>query len=196
MPRESACLVAVGSTNPVKVNAVRRAFRIYCTADVRGVEAESGVPPQPLGFNEVVEGAFNRACNARRLLDADYGVGVEAGLVDTGVERVELQVAVIVDRRGWVSIGFSQGFPLPSQWVHEVEKRVELGIIASRETGRSDIGEKLGIIGYLTQGLVTRTDLTFNAVVMALVPRLNTSLYRKLPTVDEVRERLKTSHCG
>jgi hypothetical protein len=38
---------------------------------------------------------------------------------------------------------------------------------------------------------VTRTDLTYNAVVMALVPWLNPSLYlEKLPHVNDVKRRL------
>ncbi len=180
------CRVAVGSTNPVKVNAVRRAFRVLCSAVVEGVAVESGVPPQPVGFREVVAGAANRALNALRALSADYGVGVEAGLVETPIEPIELQVAVIVDKTGRVSIGLSQGFMIPRDWAEEVKKRVELGEIASRETGRAGIGEKLGLIGYLTMGLVTRTDLTLNAVLMALIPWLNPRFYKTLPSVEEL----------
>ncbi len=186
------CLVAVGSTNPVKVNAVRRAFRLLCNPDVRPASVESGVPAQPLGFRELVLGAFNRACNALKAVEAaDYGVGVEAGLVDTGVEHIETQAAVVIDRRGYVTIGFSQGFPLPADWAEKVKQRVELGEIAAAATGRSDIGERLGLVGYLTYGMVTRTDLTFSATVMALIPRLNPELYHRLPTAEEVQQRLR-----
>lgn len=190
MTTQQACLVAVGSTNPVKVNAVRRAIRLLCLADVQGVEVDSGVPPQPLGAHEIVLGAVNRAVNALRKLDADYGVGVEAGVVETGVEPLELQAAAIVDREGYVSVGLSQAFPLPRDWMSELNNRVELGTIVARITGRKGIGEKLGLIGYLTAGLVTRTDLTYNAVVMALVPRLNPGLYKSLPRIGEVIEKL------
>jgi inosine/xanthosine triphosphatase len=141
------CRVAVGSTNPVKINAVRRAFRLLCSAIVEGVAVDSGVPPQPVGFREVIAGAVNRAVNA--LSEGfDYGVGVEAGLVDTGAEQIELQVAAIVGPGGRVSLGLSQGFMIPPAWVEEVHKRVELGDIAARETGRAGIGEKLGLIGF------------------------------------------------
>ncbi len=185
------CRVAVGSTNPVKANAVRRAFRLLCNAEIEKVAVESGVPPQPVGFHEVVLGAFNRACRALERTGADYGVGVEAGLVDTGVEYIELQAAVIVNREKRVSIGFSQGFPLPADWVERVLARMELGEIAAATTKRRGLGERLGVIGYLTSGLVTRTDLTYNAVLMALVPLLNPHLYTRLPSAREVRERLK-----
>lgn len=189
----AACRVAVGSTNPVKANAVRRAFRLLCNAVIEKVAVESGVPPQPIGFHEVVLGAFNRACRALEKAGADYGVGVEAGLVDTGVEYIELQAAVVVSKEKRVSIGFSQGFPLPANWVEQVLSRTELGEIAASATRRRGLGERLGVIGYLTSGLVTRTDLTYNAVLMAIVPLLNPHLYTRLPSAKEVRQRLKTS---
>jgi len=40
-----------------------------------------------------------------------------------------------------------------------------------------DIGEYGGFIKILSNGKVLREDLTFNAVVMALIPRLNPELY-------------------
>lgn len=191
------CRVAVGSTNPVKINAVRRAFRLLCSAVVEGVSVESGVPPQPLGFREVIAGAVNRARSAMRIAGSDYGVGVEAGLVDTGAEHIELQAAAIMGPGGRISIGLSQGFMIPPGWVDEIRSRVELGVVASRETGRVGIGEKLGLIGFLTGGHVTRTDLTYNAVVMALVPWLNPGLYlEKLPAVEEVARRLGLGEKG
>ncbi len=185
------CRVAVGSTNPVKVNAVRRAFRMLCNADVVGVSVDSGVPAQPVGFAEVTRGAINRAHGARSSTGAEYGVGIEAGLIETEAEPIELQVAAIIGPQGRVSIGVSQGFMIPPGWVDEVRRRVELGIIAARETGRSGIGEKLGLIGFLTGGHVTRTDLTYNAVVMALIPWMNPDLYLdKLPSIGEILRRL------
>ncbi|KSW11342.1 hypothetical protein CF15_00265 [Pyrodictium occultum] len=191
MVGQGACLVAVGSSNPVKVNAVRRAIRLLCLADVHGVEVESGIPSQPLGLREIVLGAVNRAVNALRKLNADYGVGVEAGVIETTIEPLELQAAAIVDREERVTIGLSQAFPVPRDWMSKLRERIELGDIASRITRRADIGERLGLIGYLTGGHVTRTDLTYNAVVMALVPRLNPSLYTQAPRVREVLVKLE-----
>jgi len=191
MMGDSVCRVAVGSVNPVKINAVRRAFRLLCSAKVEGIEVESGVPSQPIGFREVILGAVNRAWNAARATGYEYGVGIEAGLVETGAEPIELQVAAIAGPGSRVSIGLSQGFMVPPSWVDEVRKRVELGVIAARETGRAGIGEKLGLIGFLTGGHVTRTDLTYSSVVMALVPWLNADLYVEfLPRVYEVVEKL------
>ncbi len=188
------CRVAVGSTNPTKVNAVRKAMLLLCTPEVVSVTVASGVPSQPHGLRELLLGSINRACNALRRMAADYGVGVEAGFIRLPAGMaVELQVAAIVDSKGGLSIGFSQGFMLPRHWLEELEKRVELGAIAEKATGRRGIGEKLGLIGYLTLGHVTRTELTYEAVVMALVPRLNMHLYQQLPKCNQVLQLLRES---
>ncbi|MET1128698.1 MAG: inosine/xanthosine triphosphatase [Thermoproteota archaeon] len=179
------CKVAVGSSNAVKVNAVKKAFSLICRPDVKGVEVEIGVPRQPLGFSEILAGATNRALKALEVLNADYGVGVEAGAVMewTGYP-LELQVAVVINRQGNASVGVSPAFPLPPRWRSELLAGLELGEIASRELKRQNIGRRLGLIGYLTGGLVTRTDLTYFAVVMALTPWIHPDLYGELVTVD------------
>jgi len=184
------CSVAVGSLNPTKVYAVKRAFRILCEPVVKGVRVGSGVPSQPIGLSEILLGAINRAKNAIEELGTDYGVGIEAGVMETVAGPLELQVAAILDRELRISIGLSQAFPLPRRWLSRLRERVELEAIVAEELGRKDIGEKLGFIGYLTHGLVTRTDLSYNAVLMALVPRLNHSIYAPLPHLKEVLEAL------
>ena len=184
------CKIAVGSLNPVKINAVRRAFRLLCNPIVVGVSVLSGVSPQPIGLEEILYGALNRAMKARKAKNADYGVGIEAGVITTSVEPIELQAAVIVDREDGVTLGFSQAFPLPHNWLRELIERVELERVVERVLSRKGIGEKLGLIGYLTQGLVTRTDLSYNAVLMALIPRLNPKLYTSMPRIEEVFKKL------
>jgi len=186
----AACKVVVGSLNPVKVNAVRRAFRLLCDPVVKGTKVVSGVSAQPIGLREILLGALNRATQALKAEEADYGVGIEAGAIVADAGPIEIQVAVISDRSSRVSIGLSQGFMLPLHWLDELLDRVELEEIVTRNIGRKDIGEKLGFIGYLTYGLVTRTELSYNAVLMALVPRLNPNLYSRLPRAQDIIERL------
>ena len=186
----AACKVVVGSLNPVKVNAVRRAFRLLCDPVVKGTKVVSGVSAQPIGLREILLGALNRATQALKAEEADYGVGIEAGAIVADAGPIEIQVAVISDRSSRVSIGLSQGFMLPLHWLDELLDRVELEEIVTRNIGRKDIGEKLGFIGYLTYGLVTRTELSYNAVLMALVPLLNSDLYPELPRTREVIEKL------
>ena len=90
-PAADELLVAVGSTNPVKLRACERAFakcfpsmRVTCYA-VQGVR--SGVPDQPLGMAQTTRGAVNRARHALKKAKATkawaphFAVGLEGGLV-------------------------------------------------------------------------------------------------------------------
>ncbi len=183
------CRIGVGTSNEMKVKASVKAMRLLCgSVEAIPIPVE-GLKPQPVGFRELLRGALVRAATALERASADYGVGVEAGPVLVEGVPVELQVAAIVDREGCVSIGFSQGFMLPSVWTDRVLEGVELGDIASKELKRPGIGVRQGLIAYLTSGLISRGDLTFDALVMALVPRLNPQLY-KLPRLDELLARL------
>ncbi|MFW6097594.1 MAG: DUF84 family protein, partial [Chloroflexota bacterium] len=73
-------LVAVGSTNPAKLEAVREAVvQVWSQAEVRGVAVASGVSEMPMSDEECLTGARNRAQAARMALEADVGVGLEGG---------------------------------------------------------------------------------------------------------------------
>ncbi len=171
--------VAVGSTNPVKVEAVRRAWRLVGDAEVIPVSVDPSVSRQPRGIWETYRGALNRAERALAETNADYGVGLEAGIVEAPTPSgwVDVQIAVIVDSRGVVGVGFSPAFEPPREWIGELLGGRELGEIASLYSGRAEIGRVLGVIGYLTRGAVTRLELSYYAVVMALVPLLEKRIY-------------------
>ena len=54
-------------------------------------------------------------------------------------------------------------------------------------SGIKDIGCGKGAIGYLTKGAIERIILCKQAVISALIPRINPRLYsRKWPTIDEI----------
>ena len=78
--------VVVGTGNPVKVAAVRRAFsRLGIECEVLGVRTVTSVGPQPVGLRTTVRGAVERALGALRSSESDYGVGIEAGFVEVRV---------------------------------------------------------------------------------------------------------------
>ena len=87
--------VAVGSTNPCKIEAVRQAFtdmfHKHHDAEIiiSSYDAKSGVSDQPFGDTETKEGAYNRAIAALSLAEKnvpssdrsmDFAVGLEGGL--------------------------------------------------------------------------------------------------------------------
>ncbi|MGQ0536268.1 MAG: inosine/xanthosine triphosphatase [Methanobacteriota archaeon] len=171
--------VAVGSANPVKVEAVDAVLRRqFPEVVVRGVDVSSGVAAQPRGA-ATTKGAVTRAKRAAAKIRADWGVGIEAGLVpdpSTG-GLLDVQVAAIVDRAGRVTLGHGPGFLHPHEVLARVRKGETVGEAIGRLAGVKDIGRSEGAIGFLTRGTLDRTRLTESAVLMALVPRLRPELY-------------------
>lgn len=85
--------MAVGSGNPVKCNAVRRAFEAnfpHTEIVIAPYDVPSGVPAQPWSNTETRQGAIARAqkcCAAHRAHGAapDFGVGIEGGVCEEAV---------------------------------------------------------------------------------------------------------------
>jgi inosine/xanthosine triphosphatase len=177
--------VAVGSANPVKVEAVRRELGtiLGCKVQATGHAVETGVAEQPRD-DEVVRGARNRARLARAAdPGCDYAVGVEAGLMRFPGEpaHVEVQACVVVDRDGWETHGWGPGFHYPA-WVTERALRGEMVSAILGPVANDDrIGSTTGAIGYLSDGRLDRTALTQQAILMAFVPRIKRDLYVRPP---------------
>ncbi|MEZ4332068.1 MAG: inosine/xanthosine triphosphatase [Myxococcota bacterium] len=79
--------VRVGSENPAKLGAVRTALAALVSAEdgvdlvLVGAAVASGVPDQPVGWDEIVAGARHRAEAAFAVGDCVLAVGIEDGLV-------------------------------------------------------------------------------------------------------------------
>jgi len=196
--------IAVGSDNPVKVEAVRMAaMRLWGEVDVRGVSVDPGVPLQPFE-HETWEGARTRARLAlAQWAEGDFGVGIEAGLFDVtaateGSEDqdarpegpvakrrvvtasnpvMDVQACVVVDHAGRSTYGHGPGFSYPADVVERVRSGRTVGDVLSEMAGVEEIGKREGAVGYLSRGHMTRTQLTEPAVLMAFLPRLRPELY-------------------
>ncbi len=169
--------VHVGSNNPIKAQAVKNVFeRAFGPTEVRLISVESGVPVQPFN-DDIVKGACERA--QRALLGADFGVGIEAGLIwHKGVKLYfDVQFCAIVSQDGKITVGHGSGVVYPPKVIAEVLAGRPVGDVMSELTGIEKLGHKIGAIGYLSKGLLTREQLTEQAVLMALIPRLRPELY-------------------
>ena len=172
--------VNVGTHNPLKVRATRNVMeKIYTNVDVEGIEVDSGVGDQPIGLDETIQGAVNRARNA--FLDADLSVGIESGLLAaphsiTGY--LDLQWCAIYDGER-ITLGVSAGFEYPPVVVEEVLKGQEVGEVMDEVTGVEKLGQKTGAVSILTKGLLDRTENTEQCVLMAMIPRMNEGVYFK-----------------
>ena len=182
--------VHVGTGNSIKVKAVRAAFEAVFSGElleVTAVPVEPGVPSQPFG-EQVIRGATQRA--KRSLGDADYGVGIEAGLVQSpGCDHpLNVQFCVIVDRSGRMTVGHGPGFELPNAVVEKLRAGSTLSDEVSRAAGIPEIRETIGAIGVLSGGRIDRLAITCEAVLMALVPRIDNQV------ADKDRLSMKLQH--
>jgi len=186
-------VVAVGSKNRSKIAGVKRAWRLFEDAEVVGVEVPRSAR-QPVGWGEVARGALDRALKALEAVEgASYGVGVEAGLVPAPFPSgfAELQIAVVVDSGGGVSVGASPAFEAPYAFLEEILLYGrELGELAKEALRRAAIKERLGVVGYLSLGALTRADLAFHATLCALLPRMSPGAYGKVYKVEEYEKIL------
>jgi inosine/xanthosine triphosphatase len=167
--------VVVGSTNPVKVAAVRAVLhRRWPQCVVTGIAVASGVPAQPFGDEETQAGARERA---RRALvewsQADLAVGVEGGVVHVhGGGLRTCAWAVALDRTGQEGLGGSLSMPLPDAVAQRVLAGEELGV--AMDVVASVVGTKYGrgAVGILTDGLVDRQQAYEPLITYALAPWL------------------------
>jgi inosine/xanthosine triphosphatase len=170
--------VAVGSTNPVKVDAVHRMVaRIWPEADVSPIAVSSGVGVMPQNDEETMAGARNRANAARQKANADLGVGLEGGVHPEPLGLVLQGWVVIVDGNGREGVGSTARLPLPPIIARRVLAGEELGPVMDDLLNEHNVKQKGGAVGALTAGLVPRGDTFAIAVAYALAPFVSPEFY-------------------
>ncbi len=185
--RASRLLMAVGSTNPVKIGAAQAVMQrvlaeglLPGVADVtvQGLEVSSGVSDQPVGDEETRQGALSRARAALEgLSGADFGVGLEGGVLKLAEEVYTCAWCVILDRSGNVSAGGGLIMPLPPPIVRDLEAGYELGDATDRLFGVKHSKQAGGALGYLSKNLRSRQDAYKSIFTYALVKFLSPELY-------------------
>jgi inosine/xanthosine triphosphatase len=172
-------LVAIGSMNPVKINAVRYAFdRAFPKNIYVSVDSPSGVSDMPMSSKETRLGAVSRAkysIAARK--GADFGVGVEGGVEKTVDGLMVCGYVCIVDTNGNIGIGGGTSVLLPKSMSRKVLEGAELGEVVDSITNKKNVKQKEGAIGILTNGITSREEYFRMATACALAPFLNKKLY-------------------
>lgn len=169
----------VGSKNPVKVNAARVGLATVfpdVVIDCEGLHASSGVADQPMTAAETRQGAINRVTFCRQHAAADYYVAFEGGvdLLDDGPATFAY---IAVADRSRQSIGRSTLLPLPQVAYQALLKGEELGDTMDRLFNTSNVKQKEGAIGLLTNGHATRESIYTQALILAMAPFLNAEVY-------------------
>lgn len=166
--------VAVGSTNPAKVEAVRRAFDELHRGEfeLHQVDTDGG-DAQPWGEDATRHGAIKRARRALAAENADWGIGLEGGMVrdDGGILVTSWIAASHTD--GGLGLARTAGFYLPGEITELVLAGHELADAWQQARGIERIGRNGGTVGLLTHGHIDRTRLYGEAVVLAVTRARN-----------------------
>lgn len=173
--------VAVASTNPVKIEAVREAFTECFSGniDIESFSIPSGVSDQPLGNKETRRGAGNRAETLMlQRPDFDYYVGIEGG-----VSMIKRQMAafawMVIKSKDKEGTARTASFFLPPRVAELVLIGYELGEADDIVFGQKNSKQDNGAVGLLTNNIVVRKTLYKQAIILALIPFLNPEMYRK-----------------
>ena len=173
--------VIVASTNPVKVEAAQIGFAKMFpneSFDVHGISAPSEVSEQPMSSNETLMGATNRAHNVSKLApEADYWIGIEGGIEDVNEELEVFAWVVVKSKDGKIGKGRTGSFFLPEKVAELIKQGMELGEADDIVFGLTNSKQANGAVGILTGDVLTRTTYYEPAVILALIPFKNKTLY-------------------
>ena len=181
----------IGSTNPGKIAAAQAALNEWPSLQsspyansyiVRGMATESGVREQPLGLEETVLGAKNRARTARDESGAHIGIGLESGLVEVENSTVDFCACVIYDGDRY-HVGLSSGWPLPPRVASTIPF---LGYNQSFENvGVPADATGDGVLSALSGGVLSRPMQMQEAIRAALVSSQNEALFAHVPAAGQ-----------
>ena len=169
--------VLIGTKNPGKIEGAKEALNNYFKDyEIEGIPVSSDVSDEPVN-NEIYEGARNRVNNLMKYakennIEAEYFLGVESGITNLLGKWVIINIAVIKDKNGYESWGTSPAFPVPDKYVEEIIS-TDLGQVMDKIFEQNDLRSGKGGISFVTNGVVSRIDLTKEAFIMAMSQHIN-----------------------
>ncbi len=167
----------LGSMNPSKKKSLEMALQVLeiTEYEIIAYDASSNTSSKPIGF-EIIRGAENRNLNLKEYatnngIDYDYLCSIEGGfsLDENGLPFV-VTYCVIEDKYGKKSTGKSLGVRLTKAMFDYLKNGGSLNKIIEEIIHNKNNKQSLGIIGYLTNGLLTRETVDSEAVISSLIP--------------------------
>lgn len=165
----------------MKIESTRRGFEEVFN-DVSefefiGKSVSSGVGEQPMTSDETLLGAHNRAKNLKsQYQDGEYYVGLEGGIrIDN--EEMEAFAWIVIYSKQMTGKAQTSTFQLPPKIVHLINQGVELGHADDMVFQRRNSKQGNGAVGILTNNVIDRVEYYRHAVILALIPFINSELY-------------------
>ncbi len=165
--------IIIASKNPVKIEATKAGFKRMFkneSFDFEGVSLPYEVADRPMSNKLTLEGAINRAKNAKNQFpNAEYWVGIEGGIHEDNFGMQAFAWIVILSKEK-SSQAQTAVFYVPEPIAKMVREGVELGEADDQYFGRSNSKQKDGAVGILTNGEIDRKAYYEHAMIMALIP--------------------------
>ncbi len=172
--------IIIASHNPVKIRAIANGFeRMFPEEEfnITPVSVPSGVSDQPMSNRETLQGAFNRAQNAKEQKpEADFWAGIEGGIEEDNGKMAAF-AWIVIQSQSLCGEGRTGTFYLPNKVADLIREGKELGEADDIVFNQSNSKQNSGAIGLLTGDLINRTSLYEHGVVLALVPFKNKDLF-------------------
>lgn len=162
---------AVGSTNPVKINATKLAFKKVWPKkswEVIGVNVSSGISDQPMTDEEYIKGATNRAKRPLQQSKADFSVGIEGGLHKIKDQWFDNAWIVVISKKGEIGVSSTFKLQTPKIIIKLVKSGMEVGQANDKIFNLKNSKQQMGHFGIMTKGLISRQDAYFQALICAL----------------------------
>lgn len=172
--------VAIGSKNPVKIEAVKEAFEKVWPDRVfifEGVDVLSGVSDQPMSDQESIKGATNRAKRAKEKINAEFGVGLEGGLQQIGKQWFDCGWIVVINNKNQIGTGSSVRIETPSKMMKHIHKGMELGLVNDLIFNQQNTKHGTGHFGLMTNNAITRQAGYRDGIIMALARFIQPQLF-------------------
>ncbi len=193
--------ILIASSNPTKIEGAKKAFKEFIKIkklseeniavrpfklNIYSAKLPSNVSEQPIGWQETLNGAYNRAQNAvnyakQKNLNIDYFVGIEGGIVYINNIPHLINIASVINQKGTHYWGSSTFHPLPSKVNDFILDNKELAHFADWLSKDTDIRSKQGMVGVLTDNAITRLDINYMAVRSALIGFIKTKYFKIKP---------------
>ncbi|KMY55089.1 NTPase [Bacillus sp. FJAT-27231] len=161
--------IAIGSLNRAKKLALEKAVEAAgLQAEIESISVPSNVSEQPFSDEETRQGAVNRAKNALTEANADIGIGLEGGVMETDAGLFLCNWgALAVEEQVIITAGGAR-ILLPPTIAEQLRSGEELGPVMERFTAREEIRQHEGAIGVFTNGLVTRDEMFLHVAKLLL----------------------------
>ncbi len=167
--------IVVSSKNVHKVDSVRKFFgKMVTEVEVASNHSYTIESNQPYSSDTLIF-AEKRARSASG--NYDYSVGIESGLIMMGTKAYDFHACVVLDSTGVVTSGFSSGFQVPNDLVGLTKHGLDLSASYQKMHGSADIGSSGGIVSVISKGTLKRTDLIYESIRNAFVPRFRPEMY-------------------